>query len=77
MLHLKKNPKNTTKQIKIYKLKKQKISMHCKIKKPFFGEPNKSKLKIIQKAKNFYELQNKKNYYSIDADKHTTTKNKI
>jgi len=51
--------------------------MHCKIKKPFFGEPNKSKLKIIQKAKNFYELQNKKNYYSIDADKHTTTKNKI
>jgi len=34
--------------------------MHCKIKKPFFGEPNRSKLKKIQKAKNFYELQNKK-----------------
>ena len=34
--------------------------MHCKIKKPFFGEPNRSKLKKIQKAKIFYELQNKK-----------------
>ena len=51
--------------------------MHCKIKKTFFGEPNRSKLKKIQKAKIFYELQNKKNYYSIDADKHTITKNKI
>ena len=50
--------------------------MHCKIKKPFFGEPNRSKLKKIKKQK--FSMNCKiKNYYSIDADKHTITKNKI
>jgi hypothetical protein len=55
MLHLEKNPKNKTKEIKKnvnLKSKMQKISMHCKIKKPFFGELNRSKLKKNSKSKN-------------------------
>ena len=46
--------------------------MQCKIKKPFFGEPNRSKLKKIKKQK--FSMNCKKKYYSIDANKHTITK---
>ena len=61
MLHLKKIQRTQPNKSKYtnLKIKKQKNSMQCKIKKPFFGEPNRSKLKKIQKAKIFYELQKK------------------
>jgi len=62
MLHLKKNPKNTTKQIKIYKLKKQKAKKIYALQnqKIFLWRTKQIKTKKNQKAKIFYELQNKK-----------------
>jgi len=62
MLHLKKIQRTRPNKSKYtnLKIKKQKNSMQCKIKKPFFGEPNRSKLKKFKKQKFSMNCKRKK-----------------